>query len=178
MVLFDVGAFGNPAGGAVSTAGLDPAELFVPGVGAVFAFGIAAFIGFESGAIYSEECRDPRRTVARATFIALAFTGVLLRGVGVGDDGRPSARRTCRPRPPRTARAWCSARWPSTGATIVADIANVLFLTSVFAALLSFHNSVARYLFALGRERVLPAVLEPGRRPVRRPGRRLADASR
>jgi amino acid transporter len=38
----------------------------------------------------------------------------------------------------------------------VADIANVLFLTSVFAALLSFHNAIARYLFALGRERVLP----------------------
>jgi amino acid transporter len=38
----------------------------------------------------------------------------------------------------------------------VADIANVLFLTSILAALLSFHNAVARYLFALGREHVLP----------------------
>ena len=35
----------------------------------------------------------------------------------------------------------------------------MLFLTSMFAALLSFHNGVARYLFALGRERVLPAAL-------------------
>jgi amino acid transporter len=43
---------------------------------------------------------------------------------------------------------------------VVADIANVLFLTSVFAALLSFHNGVARYFFALGRERVLPDVLD------------------
>jgi len=42
---------------------------------------------------------------------------------------------------------------------VVADIANVLFLTSVFAALLSFHNGVARYLFALGREEVLPSGL-------------------
>jgi amino acid transporter len=41
----------------------------------------------------------------------------------------------------------------------VATLANMLFLTSVFAALLSFHNGVARYLFALGRERVLPAAL-------------------
>ncbi len=38
----------------------------------------------------------------------------------------------------------------------VADIANVLFLTSILAALLSFHNGVARYFFALGREHVLP----------------------
>ena len=36
---------------------------------------------------------------------------------------------------------------------------HLLLLTSVFAALLSFHNGVARYLFALGRERVLPAAL-------------------
>jgi amino acid transporter len=42
---------------------------------------------------------------------------------------------------------------------VVADIANVLFLTSVFAALLSFHNGVARYFFALGREEVLPSGL-------------------
>jgi len=76
VVLYDIGAFGNPAGGAVSTAGLSPVTLFGPGVGAVFAFGIAAFIGFETGAIYSEECRNPRVTVARATFVALAFTGL------------------------------------------------------------------------------------------------------
>jgi hypothetical protein len=41
----------------------------------------------------------------------------------------------------------------------VADIANLLLITSVFAALLSFHNGVARYVFSLGRERVLPPAL-------------------
>jgi amino acid transporter len=47
----------------------------------------------------------------------------------------------------------------------VANAANLLLLTSVFAALLSFHNTVARYLFAAGREKVLPAVMaRTGRR--------------
>jgi amino acid transporter len=41
----------------------------------------------------------------------------------------------------------------------VAEIATVLFLTSLFAAMISFHNAVARYMFALGSERVLPAAL-------------------
>ena len=77
-------------------------------------------------------------------------------------------------RPPRTARVWSSARSPSTGAPVVADIANVLFLTSVFAALLSFHNGVARYLFALGREQVLPAGLSRVGTPLGRARRRLA----
>lgn len=40
----------------------------------------------------------------------------------------------------------------------IITIARVLFITSVFAALLSFHHTVARYLFALGRERVIPAM--------------------
>ena len=35
----------------------------------------------------------------------------------------------------------------------------MLFVTSLFAALLSFHNAVARYFFSLGREGVLPSAL-------------------
>ncbi|NEE39383.1 APC family permease, partial [Streptomyces sp. SID7982] len=33
----------------------------------------------------------------------------------------------------------------------------ILFVTGMFAALLSFHNVVARYAFAMGREGLLPA---------------------
>lgn len=39
---------------------------------------------------------------------------------------------------------------------IVADIMTLLFITSLFAALQAFHNAVARYLYSLGREGVLP----------------------
>jgi amino acid transporter len=35
-------------------------------------------------------------------------------------------------------------------------LGHVLFSTSIFAAALSFHNTIARYVFALGREHVLP----------------------
>jgi amino acid transporter len=49
-----------------------------------------------------------------------------------------------------------------TGAERLGEIwgtaAALLFATSLFAALLSFHNAVARYAFALGREGVLPSV--------------------
>jgi amino acid transporter len=36
---------------------------------------------------------------------------------------------------------------------------SLLFISSVFAALLAFHNAVARYLYALGREGLVPARL-------------------
>jgi amino acid transporter len=158
VVLFDVGAFGHPAGGSVSTGGLKPGNFFVSGIGGAFAFGVASFVGFESGATYSEEVKDPRRTVARATYWAVAITGVLYTvtawalTVATGPD-----------------KVVAEARDPNSGipfsiigadwAGWVATAANVLLLTSIFAALLSFHNGVARYLFALGRERVLPPVL-------------------
>ena len=40
----------------------------------------------------------------------------------------------------------------------IADIATLLFCTSLFAAMLSFHNAVARYGFALGRAKVIPGI--------------------
>lgn len=158
VALYDIGAFRDPAGGAVSTAAFDPAQLFVPGVGAVFALSVTAFIGFESSAIYSEECREPRRTVGRATFVAVAFTGLFYAltawamtvTVGPADLQTAAVENGA-----GLAFGALAEHW----GTPVADIASVLYLTSLFAGMLSFHNGVARYLFALGRERVLPTGL-------------------
>ena len=45
------------------------------------------------------------------------------------------------------------------GAAALSQAAQLLFLTSLFAAALAFHNCVWRYMYALGREHVLPAAL-------------------
>ncbi|MFP5021873.1 APC family permease [Pseudonocardia phyllosphaerae] len=158
VVGYDVAGFSHPAGGAVPSAPLEPATLFASGIGAVIAFTVASFTGFESSAIYAEEAKDPRRTVARATYAAVLFTGVFY---AVSAWAMVAA----------TGTAQLQERAGSEGPGLVfgplgemfgpwaADLAAVLLLTSVFAALLSFHNGVARYLFALGRERVFPAAL-------------------
>lgn len=158
VIIYDIVAFAHPAGDSVSADGLNPSKLFVHGLGAVFAFSVAAFIGFESGAIYSEECVDPKRTVARATYWAITFTAgfyalsawAMATNVGSGQLQQAAVENG-----PGLVFGPLSQYVNST----VSDLANVLFLTSVLAALLSFHNSVARYLFALGRERVLPKQL-------------------
>lgn len=139
----------------LSGAPLDPALMLTPGFGAVLAFGIAAFMGFESGAIYSEEAKDPHRTVARATYIAVALIGAFYAfsawalAVGIG----PSA---IIPRSqelgPDLVFAFLSERSPA----LLVDLANLLFVTSLLAALLVFHNASARYFFALGRPGVIP----------------------
>ena len=45
------------------------------------------------------------------------------------------------------------------GSGALSQAAQWLFLTSLFAAALAFHNAVWRYMYALGRENVLPAAL-------------------
>jgi len=154
IVLLDLTAFTHPAAGSVSLAPLTTHALFVDGVGGVFALGIAAFVGYESGPVFSEEARS-HKTVARATFATLVFLGVFYAvsswalAIAVGPNHVVDV-----------------ARDPSAGlpfsiladayGDIMAGVATALLVTSVLAAMISFHNSVARYLFALGRERVLP----------------------
>src|SRR5690625_7086959 len=51
-----------------------------------------------------------------------------------------------------------SFNWLGQHSPMLANFANLLFVTSLLAVLLAFHNAVARYFFALGRSTVLPAV--------------------
>lgn len=157
VIVYDVASFVVAPEGANAVA-LAPSSLFVTGIGAVFAFGIAAFMGFESAAIYSEESKDPKRTIARATYTAVAIIAVfyaissLAMTIGVGPSQVIDASRTQGP-------ALIFQFLGSNVGVVISDIAQLLFVTSLFASLQSFHNAVARYFFSLGREGVLPGAL-------------------
>ena len=137
-------------------------------VGAALSFNMASYVGFESSAIYSEECREPRRTVARATYVAVIFITVLyalsswLLAVAAGPSTitDPAALVEAGFTTPDGQAPDPTVVLFATGAerlgSLWGQVAGLLFATSLFAALLSFHNAVARYAFALGREGVLP----------------------
>lgn len=132
-----------------------------PGVALVMAF--ASMFGFESTAIYGEEVRDPKRSIPRATFTALgaitlffAFNSwALVVGYGPG-KAIDVAGETLRSGNP-------AAYVFDAGGTYLgswAPHAMTLFvITSMFACNLAFHNGIARYLWTLGRDGVLPAPL-------------------
>lgn len=134
---------------------LQPNQFFTGGLGVLLAFGIAAFMGFESGAIYSEEAKERGKTVARATYIAISIIAVFYAfsswafAVGVGSSQIIAKSVELGP---DLVFVWLSER-----SVFLANLANILFVTSLFAALLAFHNAAARYFFSLGRSRVLPA---------------------
>jgi amino acid transporter len=124
-------------------------------------FNFASFIGFEATTIYSEEAKDPKRTVPRATFVAVITIGLFytvttyLMVEGQGAAGLQDHLANLKPDP--TAFLFELAETYIGGA--LTTVMSLLFISSVFAALLAFHNAVARYLFALGREGLVPARL-------------------
>lgn len=143
-------------------------DALAPGLGAVVAFTIAAFMGFESGTIYNEEVKDPQRTARRATMIAIviiacfyAFSAFAVAvGEGAGNVIGASAEHG-----PDLLFVFFAAHAPAW----FVDLANLLFITSLFAALLAFHNVVARYFYSMGRGGALPGFLAKTSRTTHAP---------
>lgn len=157
VVVYDViGLRTAPAG--ITAAGLVPDQLFAAGVGAALVFSVAAFMGFESGAIYNEEVKDPKTTAGRATVIAIVLISVFYAFsawamvVAEGPDGVVPRSQEFGPDLVFVFLGEHTPLW-------FVDLANILFMTSLIAALLAFHNIVARYFFSLGRERIIPQFL-------------------
>lgn len=118
------------------------------------------FLGFEATALFSEEARKPQRTIPLATYIAVTSIGVIL-GVTtwavVSATGVAQAQETALEHL-ATGDLVFSLSQQYLGSAMT-DIMMVLLLVSLFAAMLAFHNSATRYLYALGRAKVLPTVL-------------------
>lgn len=154
VIVFDIVSLGAAPEG-VTAQTLDPATLFGPALGIILVFGVAAFMGFEGAAIYGEEAKDPKRTVPRATYAAVAIIGIFYAfsawafSVGIGPSQIVEQSQASGP-------DLMFVFMTDRVGVVFADIMTLLFLTSLFAALQSFHNAVARYFFSLGREGVLP----------------------
>lgn len=135
-----------------------PMNWLTGSLGALLAFGIAAFMGFESGAIYSEEVKNPKRSVARATYIAVGIIAVFYAlsswafAIGIGPSEIVAQSQEWGP---DLMFVFLEQQVP----VVVANLAAALFLTSIFAAMVAFHNAAARYFFSMGRARVLPRYL-------------------
>jgi amino acid transporter len=148
----------NP--GNMSIAPFKPSNsLFAPGVAVILIWGFGAFTGFESTVIYAEEARRPERTIPRATYLAVGFLGlfycftVCIASVAFGVNGVLKMVQG-----PNASDLYftMSRQFLGYWAFIVMRI---LILTSILACQIGFHNAVARYGFALGREGLLPKAL-------------------
>lgn len=151
----------EPAGGGL-TAGTvlpaGPAAIDRPALGLLLAAGMLGFVGFETAGTYAEEAMRPRRDPGHAAYTAVVLAGLLLfvASSAMGAAAGPgSVTASAGARGPELVFDLAAARLPGWAVTA----GRVVLLTALVAAVLSVHAAVTRYLFALGRERVLPAVL-------------------
>jgi amino acid transporter len=147
----------HPAGGHLSFATLSPAALTSGGFGTFGVLAVVAvlgFVGFEQAPVLAEEARSARRTIPLATYLALGLIAVVYAGASWAMAAHAGTGHIA---------AAAAQQGPGLlfglGSSGLSQAAQLLFLTSLFAAALAFHNCVWRYMYALGRESVLPAAL-------------------
>jgi amino acid transporter len=135
-----------------------PSHVFTGGTGTVLAFAFAAYIGFESTAIYRSEARDPRRTVPRATYISVAFLALFYAFIAwtiIQAYGADYVLAAAAEDPVGlffNAADTYLGSWASTAM-------HLLIITSIIATLLAFHNAITRYTLAITKDGMLPSAL-------------------
>jgi amino acid transporter len=169
ITAFAVFFSGNTPEGFDLAASFAPANIFAGGLastaGIALAFAFASYIGFEATAIYGEEAKDPHRTVPRATYLAVititvvfGFTAfAVVTGLGAGaivDQTLELSEGLANPA------AVLFAVAETYVGTWIVDVMSWLVISSLFAGLLAFQNSAARYFYAMGRSGVLPSALD------------------
>jgi len=155
LLVFDVAVLIQIPASQFSFSGLVPPSLDAPGFGVALMFAFACFIGFESTTIYGEEAKTPSITVPRATYLALGLIAIFYMftmwciGLAYGADTVQQAATD------DLVNFVFAVNTRYMGGQASA-LMQLLALTSIFAVLLSFHNVLARYFFALARSGFLP----------------------
>jgi amino acid transporter len=146
---------GEGGSGGLTFSGFGPSSIFSGDFGLAFLFALASFGGFEAAVVFSEEAKNRRRTIPRATYVAVAFLGIFyaLTTWALANAAGPSNVQRVATDDPigfifALTDVYVSPAWSS--------LMSILVVTSFFAIILGFTNILGRYIFALGRAGMLP----------------------
>ncbi|MFM9626181.1 MULTISPECIES: APC family permease [Streptomyces] len=126
------------------------------GLGLFFAFW--SWVGFESTAMYGEESRDPKKIIPKATMISVLGVGVfyvLVSWMAITGNGEKEAVAAASSANPLALFFDPTEQYVGHWAVVVMQW---LMITGSLACGMAFHNCAARYMYALGREGVLPSL--------------------
>jgi amino acid transporter len=141
--------------GVFTVRGFTAQNLFGPGLGVALLFAFLCFTAFEATVVFSEEARNPRRTIPRALYLVIAFVGVFyglstwVIGGAIGID-TVAATATADPA------GFIFTLAQAAAGPALSLAMQILVVTSFVAMLLGLCNMFSRYLFALGRADALP----------------------
>ncbi|OUM42099.1 amino acid permease [Arthrobacter agilis] len=149
--------------------GIDVGASFSPGAiasgapGVAIMFAVASMFGFESTAIYSAEAKDPGRTVARATYLAVVVIAaffsfisfMLVSYYGASQVGSAAGAAL----ESGDATSFVLGPIVDMFGPWAGTATGILLVTSLFAGIVAFHNGVNRYLHSLALRGSMPAVV-------------------
>jgi amino acid transporter len=172
LLIFDAVVFGH-GGENIQAAALNPANAFknMPGfgsgdtaiaagawaVGVFFAFW--SWVGFEMAPNYGEESKNPKKIVPMAMYISVIGLGifyVITSWAAISGYATTEAAAT---QAVNNAAGFFLDPAKQFGNTFLQSALSWLIITGSFACGMAFHNTTARYLYSLGREKVLPTAL-------------------
>jgi amino acid transporter len=170
VVGFAVMAAGRRPDASSSVSMMDPKLMLAAGFGAALVPALFAFAGFETATVFAETSRDPRRAVAAGTYLSVFVVAVvgavaawsLATAIGPGAVVTESAATPVPELPFRIARTSLPA--------IVVTAGAALLVSSLLAGLMAWQAVLARYVYALRRERVRQGTLAGRGRGARRVG--------
>jgi amino acid transporter len=172
LLVFDVVVFGGGSSNFTASA-INPVNAFkglhaghaaagavaagAAGIGIFFAFW--SWVGWEMAPNYGEESRDPKKNVPRAMYISVIGLGIFyvitswaaLTGYHSIDSAAYIAQNS----------SYDFFFLPAHhfGGGFLSGALSWFIISGSFACGMAFHNTTARYMYSLGRERVMPSIL-------------------
>jgi amino acid transporter len=170
LIFFDGFMF---AKGNVSAAAINPANAFkalpsghdggtalaagAAGIGIFFAFW--SWVGFEMAPNYGEESKNPKKNIGRAMYISVIGLGIFYTLTSwAGISGYSHFSNAVNVAQNNSAYFYFGPAKHYAG-LFLKDCLSWFIITGSFACGMAFHNTTARYMYSLGRERVLPSML-------------------
>lgn len=170
LLFFDLGIFAHAGhGAAVSISALNPVGAFqgfapdgkllggAAGIGLFFAFW--SWVGFEMAPNYAEESVNPKKIVPISLYVSVICLGVFYTVTSWAVvSSYPDFHSLIDAAQNNAATFFFDPATKLLGPWVT-SLMSYLVLTSSFACGMAFHNTAARYLYALGREGVFPKAL-------------------
>ncbi|CCB67127.1 MULTISPECIES: APC family permease [unclassified Hyphomicrobium] len=170
LLFFDLGIFAHAGHGvAVSASALNPLAAFqgfapdgkllggAAGIGLFFAFW--SWVGFEMAPNYAEESVNPKKIVPISLYVSVICLGVFYTVTSWAVvSSYPDFHSLIEAAQNNSATFFFDPATKLLGPWVT-SLMSYLVLTSSFACGMAFHNTAARYLYALGREGVFPKAL-------------------
>src|SRR5690242_16603435 len=129
----------------------------VIGIGLFFAFW--SWVGFEMAPNYGEESREPKRIVPRAMYISVIGLGIFYTITSWTPLGGYATTHAAIAQAQTNPAEFYLGPAKLYAGQWVSSIMSYLIITGSFACGMAFHNTAARYMYSLGREKLLPPAL-------------------